>query len=55
MNVPLLDLTAQYRDLAEPLNAAMREVVEEQRFILGPAVERFETEVFGQDGEHPLD
>ncbi len=45
MNVPLLDLTEQYRDLAEPLNDAIRGVVEEQRFILGPAVERFETEV----------
>lgn len=45
MNVPLLDLTAQYRPLAEGLQAAMNEVVEDQRFILGPAVERFEGEV----------
>lgn len=45
MNVPLLDLTAQYRPLAEELQAAMNEVVEDQRFILGPAVERLEREV----------
>ena len=45
MNVPLLDLTAQYRGLAGPLNDAIRAVVEDQRFILGPTVERFEEEV----------
>lgn len=45
MHVPLLDLTAQYRGLADELMAAVREVVEEQRFVLGPVVERFEREV----------
>lgn len=45
MNVPLLDLTGQYRALAEPLRDAVMAVLEEQRFILGPAVERFEAEV----------
>ena len=45
MNVPLLDLTRQYAPLAEPLMAAIREVVEPQRFILGPVVDRFEAEV----------
>jgi dTDP-4-amino-4,6-dideoxygalactose transaminase len=45
MHVPLLDLTLQYRQLADPLMAAVRGVIEEQRFILGPAVERFEAEV----------
>lgn len=45
MNVPLLDLTRQYQSLAGELQDAMRVVVEEQRFILGPTVERFEREV----------
>lgn len=45
MRVPLLDLTRQYRAIAEPVMAALRSVIEEQRFILGPAVERFEAEV----------
>jgi dTDP-4-amino-4,6-dideoxygalactose transaminase len=45
MKVPLLDLTAQYRQLSEELLAATRQVFEEQRFILGPAVDRFEAEV----------
>jgi dTDP-4-amino-4,6-dideoxygalactose transaminase len=45
MKVPLLDLTAQYSSLAGPLMTAIREVVEEQRFILGPPVERLEAAV----------
>jgi dTDP-4-amino-4,6-dideoxygalactose transaminase len=45
MHVPLLDLTKQYRDLADEVNAALAEVIEDQRFILGPVVEQFETEV----------
>ena len=45
MNVPLLDLTRQYAPIAETLMAAIREVVEPQRFILGPVVDRFEAEM----------
>ena len=45
MNVPLLDLSAQYRGLADEVMGAVRGVIEEQRFILGPVVERFEAEV----------
>jgi dTDP-4-amino-4,6-dideoxygalactose transaminase len=45
MNVPLLDLSAQYSSLAEPLNAAVSRVVEQQRFILGPEVDRLEEAV----------
>jgi dTDP-4-amino-4,6-dideoxygalactose transaminase len=45
MAVPLLDLTAQYRALSDELNAAVLGVVEEQRFVLGPVVERFEAEI----------
>ena len=42
MRVPLLDLTEQYRVLAEPIQAAIDAVLRSQRFILGPQVETFE-------------
>jgi dTDP-4-amino-4,6-dideoxygalactose transaminase len=50
MNVPLLDLTLQYRQVADDVMAALRGVVEDQRFILGPVVERLEEEVAGRLG-----
>ncbi len=53
--VPLLDLTRQYAGLAEELNAVVLSVVEDQRFILGPVVERFEAEVAAHLGvEHAI-
>lgn len=45
MNVPLLDLKEQYRPLADELLAAVKEVIDDQRFILGPVVDRFEAQV----------
>src|SRR4029079_4345894 len=45
MNVPLLDLKEQYRAIADEVNAAMRGVIEDQRFILGPVVDEFEHQV----------
>lgn len=42
MRVPLLDLSEQYRALAEPLRAQLEEILASQRFILGPKVEAFE-------------
>ncbi|MFO0973664.1 MAG: DegT/DnrJ/EryC1/StrS family aminotransferase [Phycisphaerae bacterium] len=42
MNVPLLDLTAQYATIRDEIAAALRPVLESQRFILGETVERFE-------------
>jgi dTDP-4-amino-4,6-dideoxygalactose transaminase len=42
MRVPLLDLTEQYRTLAEPIHAEIAAVLASQRFILGPQVEAFE-------------
>ncbi|MDQ3555690.1 MAG: DegT/DnrJ/EryC1/StrS family aminotransferase [Gemmatimonadota bacterium] len=45
MHVPLLDLKAQYRGIASEVQEALREVVEEQRFILGPTVDRFEAAI----------
>jgi dTDP-4-amino-4,6-dideoxygalactose transaminase len=45
MPVPLLDLRKQYATLRAEIDDAMREVMESQRFILGPVVERFESNV----------
>ncbi|MEX2582177.1 MAG: DegT/DnrJ/EryC1/StrS family aminotransferase [Gemmatimonadota bacterium] len=45
MNVPLLDLKSQYRQLATELTSAVLGVVEEQRFILGPEVDGLERAV----------
>src|SRR5437588_1243927 len=44
MNVPFLDLKAQYRELQLQLDAAYHRVAESGRFILGPEVEKFESE-----------
>jgi dTDP-4-amino-4,6-dideoxygalactose transaminase len=45
MQVPLLDLTGQYRGIADSVQQAVKTVIEEQRFILGPTVDRFEAEI----------
>ncbi|HZE56348.1 MAG TPA: DegT/DnrJ/EryC1/StrS family aminotransferase [Chthoniobacterales bacterium] len=45
MRVPLLDLSEQYAALAEPIRAAVDEVLATQNFILGPKVEAFETAI----------
>jgi len=45
MNVPLLDLKGQYREVEDDVWSAMRGVVEDQRFVLGPVVEAFERAV----------
>jgi len=42
MRVPLLDLSEQYSNLAEPIRKRLDEVLASQRFILGPNVSRFE-------------
>ena len=42
MRVPLLDLSEQYRALAEPIRAEIEQVLSSQRFILGPKVKEFE-------------
>ncbi len=42
MNVPLLDLTAQFRTIRDEVWNAVEPIIEEQRFILGPPVEQFE-------------
>lgn len=45
MQVPLLDLKLQYAPLRAEIEAAIREVCDEQRFILGPRVAELETKV----------
>jgi len=42
MNVPLLDLKAQYASIKSEVEAAISEVMESQHFILGPKVEQCE-------------
>ncbi len=44
MKVPQLDLKAQYEKIKDEVDAAIMEVVGNQTFILGPAVEKFEAE-----------
>src|SRR5271169_1327885 len=45
MNVPLLDLKAQYKAIKPEIDAAIAEVMESQHFILGPKVEELEEAV----------
>ena len=44
MTVPLLDLSAQYRPIRGEIAKAIDAVLDDQQFILGPTVERFERE-----------
>jgi len=50
MQVPLLDLSLQYRQVADEVMEALRGVVEDQRFILGPVVEKLEAEMAAKLG-----
>jgi len=43
--IPILDLKAQYESIKHEINAAIAEVLESTRFILGPNVAAFEEEV----------
>ncbi len=45
MNVPFLDLNEQYETIRSEVDRAIAEVCESQRFILGPEVREFETEI----------
>ena len=42
MNIPVLDLKAQYATIKVDVNAAIQEVLDSQHFILGPKVEQCE-------------
>ena len=45
MNIPLLDLKAQYQTIRDEIKEAVDEVLESQHFILGPKVEALEEAV----------
>jgi dTDP-4-amino-4,6-dideoxygalactose transaminase len=45
MNVPLLDLKAQYLAIKTEVDAAIAEVMESQHFILGPSVQKCEAAI----------
>jgi dTDP-4-amino-4,6-dideoxygalactose transaminase len=45
VNVPLLDLVAQYQTIKDEVLAAMMAVIERQSFIMGPEVSRLEAEI----------
>src|SRR2546428_9384235 len=45
MNVPLLDLVAQFRVIKDELLPAIQAVIESQQFIMGPAVAQLEAEI----------
>jgi dTDP-4-amino-4,6-dideoxygalactose transaminase len=50
MPVPLLDLTLQYASIRPDLDRAVEEVVQAQRFIMGPRVEQLESEIARRTG-----
>lgn len=50
MNVQMADLPAQYRELQDEINAALAEVLEGCRFILGPNVVSLEQEIAEMSG-----
>jgi dTDP-4-amino-4,6-dideoxygalactose transaminase len=45
VNVPLLDLVAQYRGIKDEVLTAMMNVIERQTFIMGPEVGQLEAEI----------
>jgi dTDP-4-amino-4,6-dideoxygalactose transaminase len=45
VNVPLLDLVAQYRTIKDEVLSAMMAVIERQSFIMGPEVSQLEAEI----------
>jgi dTDP-4-amino-4,6-dideoxygalactose transaminase len=47
MNVPLLDLQAQYKTIKETVRAAVDDIFESQRFVLGAQVAALEAEIAG--------
>jgi len=50
MSIPMVDLKAQYLSIKEEIDAAVRRVIENAQFILGPEVEAFEQEIGGYCG-----
>lgn len=50
MNVPLLDLKAQYATIRDEIRPVVDQVLESQHFILGPEVEGLEREIAAYSG-----
>jgi dTDP-4-amino-4,6-dideoxygalactose transaminase len=50
MNVPLLDLRAQYATIRDEVERVVLEILRDQQFVLGPTVERFEREIERHSG-----
>ncbi len=50
MNVPLLDLKPQYINIKDKVDKAVAEVIESQRFIMGPEVEKCEKAIAEYSG-----
>ena len=50
MNIPLLDLKAQYQTIKEDIDEAIKKVVESQYFILSPEVSELEKEISSYTG-----
>jgi len=50
MQIPLLDLKAQYSTIKEEIKSAVEEVLESQQFILGPKVEELEKNIASYAG-----
>jgi len=50
MQIPLLDLKAQYVTIKEEIKSAIEEVLESQHFILGPKVEELEKNIASYSG-----
>jgi dTDP-4-amino-4,6-dideoxygalactose transaminase len=47
VNVPLLDLVAQYRAIKDEVLPALQAVIESQQFVMGPSVARLESAIAG--------
>jgi dTDP-4-amino-4,6-dideoxygalactose transaminase len=47
MKIPLVDLKAQYNSIKDEIDEAIRNVIENTQFILGPEVKALETEIAG--------
>lgn len=50
MTVPLIDLSTQYESIRSEVEKAISDVIQSQRFILGPEVEALEAEVASEVG-----
>lgn len=50
MNIPILDLKKQYQNIKAEINEALERVMESTRFILGPEVNKLESNIAGLCG-----